>query len=1265
MAFAGAPSTHVRADLDVDIDLSTFSGTVPLYSQRDFRWGGFGVGPLALQNQKDSEGKRVTVARCGCHLTSLSMAFTSMKKAGHPWYAHQQVKFSQGVYSLGWAYDFSPKYLDDFLNTGPNPSDPWIFHGYLEGSGGTKCATQAKPWVLQGQADPGASLFGPFFRFSPTGLTYTKTSWASGQSEVESNLLKGYPTMVHRRTASGGTHANLIVGWDNGKKMFRIYDPMWLANATQSQPQSEIAGKDFPHQTELENYYEYLQSIEAVFLLEPTNTTCTEDGPKCVKWMYVFDDPEPIKLRLTDPRGRRTGYDPVTEETLQEDRDSFFSESVEFADPLGVLPAGDVYRYLAVRDPGPGEYALEVFGIGDGPFVLTLGNANARREEDAATVSGDITLGQVVRYEILRAFDGGLSIQEVSAFAPRARAGQDLSGFLGDDVGFDGRGSYAVDSALSDLSWDFGDGQTATGAEQTHTYGAAGVYTATLTVTTEDGMVASDERTITVIDPASLPVWETLRVSLSSSDQQATNGASLTPQVTPDGRFVVFSSDASDLVPGDTNGRQDVFIKDLTNGDLERVSVASGGAQLTTNSSLPAVSADGRFVSFYSAGAVNVRDRVADSTDVIAVGWHSSISDDGRFVAFDAFGPLLPLDTNGVWDIYVYDRQTSMLECASVDGAGAIAAGGLEGSRNSRISGDGTVVAFQSDATNLPGDGTAFEDVFVRDLAAGVTEIVSLTSSDGQLPFPSAFPTLSADGNLVTFETAFNSVVVGVLDTNLENDVFVRDRSLGTTESISVSSTLGNSGSGSFGSAISPDGRYVAFYSTSNNLVPMGTNTAQYYRRDRQDGSVAKISVDNNDVFSAPTFPLGSSLEKPSLTIAGDVVFYSAATNLVSDDTNDQFDIFMRRVVLPSSAITPVANVAGPYLGWASSEAVPAGVRLDGSLSADPQGRALTAHWDFGDGSPVLEAGLVVTHSYAVAGTYTVTLSVSAGADDSAPVTTEVEVMAGLAPDALSGSGCVAPGAKLTLQGAAVSENATVIAEGWDESTGPIVLVDAVVSTPWGEVTAKTLLPSLTFRKEVDAPADAASGRYSATAFGRQASFNVPCTPRADKLPEADAGGPFYDAEVGVPVVLDGSASADAEGASLSYEWDFGDGTKGKGETVEHVYALAGSYMVSLSVNDGTQSSSREIGTRTYAMVEVVAAGATPAPAPPPRGAVDDDGCGCRVHPRDRERPWLAAGLFVAAVALRGRRGRFDGASCRAAAGQCSWWTSIQTAIQR
>ena len=318
------------------------------------------------------------------------------------------------------------------------------------------------------------------------------------------------------------------------------------------------------------------------------------------------------------------------------------------------------------------------------------------------------------------------------------------------------------------------------------------------------------------------------------------------PEISGDGRFVVFESDATNLVAGDNNNVSDVFMHDRVAGRTTRVSVSSANAQPASFSSTTAVSADGRIVAFGSNAAnladgdtnqqhdVFVRDtrmflrqRISLSAGGAqlprpATG-RPSVSANGRLVAFttDA-ATVVPGDTNGQSDVFVRDRIAATTVRVSV-ATGGVEGGG--GSSNPAVSSDGRVVAFESPASGLaPGDTNQRPDIFVHDLMSNVTTRVSVTSNGGQARGSSRFPAISADGRIVAFASDAENLVPD--DTNQRWDVFVHDRTTLRTVRVSVVSG-GQEASGdpvASPPSVSGDGGLVAFASTAPDLVTGDTN---------------------------------------------------------------------------------------------------------------------------------------------------------------------------------------------------------------------------------------------------------------------------------------------------------------------------------------------------------------------------------------------------------------------------------------------------------
>ncbi len=345
---------------------------------------------------------------------------------------------------------------------------------------------------------------------------------------------------------------------------------------------------------------------------------------------------------------------------------------------------------------------------------------------------------------------------------------------------------------------------------------------------------------------------QTIRVSVAADGTEG-NDASLVGSISADGRFVAFSSLASNLVPGDSNGSEDVFVCDRQTGQIRRVSIATDGTQGNSASIWPYMSPDGRFVAFTSSafnlcpGDTNnnqdafVHDIHTGQTSRLSIsidgtqGNHGSrsgsISADNRFVAFSSYASnLVPNDTNGRYDAFIHDRQTGQITLVSV------ATSGTQGNGHSlgpEISADGRFVGFHSAASTLvPGDTNGKEDMFLHDRQTGQTTLVSVATSGAQGNGDSYIGSISADGRFVAFQSYASNLVPG--DTNADPDVFVHDRQTGQTTRVSVATdgTEGDSGSGV--ASISANGRFVAFLSYASNFVPGDPNgRGNIFVRDR------------------------------------------------------------------------------------------------------------------------------------------------------------------------------------------------------------------------------------------------------------------------------------------------------------------------------------------------------------------------------------------------------------------------------------------------
>ncbi len=399
---------------------------------------------------------------------------------------------------------------------------------------------------------------------------------------------------------------------------------------------------------------------------------------------------------------------------------------------------------------------------------------------------------------------------------------------------------------------------------------------------------------------------ETTRVSVGPSGTQA-SGFSYQPSVSADGRYVAYVSDATNLVAGDTNFADDIFVYDRTTKLTTRVSVDSNGNQQDGFSSDPNISADGRYITFVSnapnlvAGDTNdtldvfVHDRQAKQTTRISVdssgvqgnegSYHPNLSATGRYVTFQSSADnLVAEDTNTNPDIFVYDRVAEKTSRVSV---GPNKAQANNSSFFPKISADGRYVAFVSNATNLVADDTNNAiDSFIHDRKTKRTTRVSVNSNGGQQNSDSIELSISADGRYVAFESFADNLISG--DTNNASDSFVHDRKTKLTTRVSVASNEAQGDQDSIAPRLSADGRYVLFESRGSALVAGDNNeTSDVFAHDRQTKRTSLVSVSAKGTQGNEVSLAGSMSADGSI-----VAFQSFANNLIASDTNGNMDIF-------------------------------------------------------------------------------------------------------------------------------------------------------------------------------------------------------------------------------------------------------------------------------------------------------------------------------------------------------------------------------------
>ena len=421
------------------------------------------------------------------------------------------------------------------------------------------------------------------------------------------------------------------------------------------------------------------------------------------------------------------------------------------------------------------------------------------------------------------------------------------------------------------------------------------------------------------------------RFGNGSGNQAALNNAL---SISANGRYVAFVSEATDLAANDNNFATDVFVRDRLTGQTILVSVnAAGTGTADQFSRAPTITPDGRFVVFISAASnlvtddaaallhedVFIRDLQLGTTKLVsrnftgtgrgngASGWFDplGISDDGRYVVFTSSATDLTAipDNNNQQDVFVRDLQTNTTKLVSInkDGTGP----GQNVSNVGVITPDGRFVAFISEARDLTATDTPFRQVFLRDLQTNTTKLVTRNfsgtgaSSGGTDPGIERNLAISDDGRFIAFVSSSADLVPN--DNGLTHDVFVRDSQLETTFLVSVTKdglppTTGNSGR----FAMTPDGRYVSFVSGCDTLVNNDSNQQQdVFLRDLQTNTTTLISVNQSGVAGgngAADTSFVSIFLRTSISNDGRYVsFGSSAVNLTpTPDINSATDIFVR-----------------------------------------------------------------------------------------------------------------------------------------------------------------------------------------------------------------------------------------------------------------------------------------------------------------------------------------------------------------------------------
>ncbi|MEE9320234.1 MAG: hypothetical protein V3U76_07315 [Granulosicoccus sp.] len=383
------------------------------------------------------------------------------------------------------------------------------------------------------------------------------------------------------------------------------------------------------------------------------------------------------------------------------------------------------------------------------------------------------------------------------------------------------------------------------------------------------------------------------------------NGAASNPSISSEGRYVVFESASANLVAGDTNRSIDIFVADLLDNSITRVSVNSNGVEGDANSTHPRISGDGKHIVFSSAAS-----------------------------------NLIENDLNDTLDIFLHQITTGKTILISSSSEGEQAS---VGSNYPAVSSNGEYVVFESQADNLvPDDENTAYDVFLKNVNTGTIRRLSLGGEGNEIASvdtvnqDSGRPVISANGLSVLFHS-FSPYLVSD-DNNTVADIFLFDMRSGVISRISEADGQGGNGE-SLQPSISPNGRYVSFQSAASNLAVGLTNgELQIYRHDLLENETKLVSV-NGRGFTGDSASVAASVSD-----LGAVAFMSLAGNLTLDDSAGQFRVYLsaadnrsiRRLDIPlfdgvdGSSFSPSISADGNAVAFSSES----GKLIAGGVSA-------------------------------------------------------------------------------------------------------------------------------------------------------------------------------------------------------------------------------------------------------------------------------------------------------------------------------------------
>mgnify|MGYP001333993671 FL=1 len=367
----------------------------------------------------------------------------------------------------------------------------------------------------------------------------------------------------------------------------------------------------------------------------------------------------------------------------------------------------------------------------------------------------------------------------------------------------------------------------------------------------------------------------TFRLVSKAWDGSASNNNSYVWDISHNGRFITFASSATNLVQNDTNNKSDVFVYDQTTDQIRRVSVSSTGTQSDGDSSLPVISGDGRYVAFMS-GSKN----------------------------------LVTGDTNNSTDVFVHDLQTKQTTVVSVTSSGEFRTGSAGNALS--ISTNGRYVLFGSTARLVDTTGM---NGYLHDRYTAQTYRVTRRYWDGGAPWTSLNPlrdiSITDDGRYVVYISDAGNIIPN--DYNGAADVYIYDRLLDQTTSITELTGAGGGNLVNYISSITSDGAYIIFTSTPTNIIPDDTNNVR-------DVVLYHVATGITELLSITATGMQGNADSAVVVLSNDAstaAFITEADNFAP--VTGQYNLFVKSVILPTTRPT-APTLLTPITGTSTTD---------------------------------------------------------------------------------------------------------------------------------------------------------------------------------------------------------------------------------------------------------------------------------------------------------------------------------------------------------